>query len=187
LDDTEHDIERMRRVAQGDAAAYRELSERHLQPILRYATRLLRDPTEAEDVTQETFLKLWTTADTWTPSAKPSTWLHRIAHNACVDRLRRRQTAAISSEAAVEAAQASDRPSDLLARKQTTATIEHALSQLPERQRAALLLVHHQGMTNIEAAEVLGVGVDALESLLARGRRSLREALAALNPAESTP
>ncbi len=167
----------MRRVGQGDAGAYRMLSERHLQPILRYATRLLHDATEAEDVTQETFLKLWTGAATWKPDAKITTWLHRIAHNLCVDRLRQRRGGAEETELVDE----TQRPSDLMARKQTAQGVEQALSALPERQRAAIVLVHYQGMGNPEAAEVLGIGVEAVESLLSRGRRTLRERLSQLN------
>lgn len=172
----------MRRIGQGDAGAYRMLSERHLHAILRYATRLLHDATEGEDVTQETFLKLWTSADTWKPDAKLSTWLHRIAHNLSIDRLRRRRGGTDESELIDD----TQRPSDLMARKQTAQNVEHALAQLPERQRAAIVLVHYQGMGNLEAAEVLGVGVEAVESLLSRARRSLRESLATLNAEETS-
>jgi RNA polymerase sigma-70 factor (ECF subfamily) len=182
LDDQHHDIDLMRRIGQGDAGAYRVLSERHLHAILRYATRLLHDATEAEDVTQETFLKLWTSADTWQPDAKLSTWLHRIAHNLCIDRLRRRR----GGEDETELVDETNRPSDLMARKQTAQGVEHALANLPARQRAAVVLVHYQGLGNPEAADVLGIGVEAVESLLSRARRSLREALAGLHAEETS-
>lgn len=173
----EDDAATLERIAQGDARAYRALSERHLGPILRYATRLLGDQTEAEDVAQETFLRLWQRAGAWEPRAKLSTWLHRIAHNLCVDRLRQRRG---EDPAALERESTGDRPSGLLRRKQVSAEVQAALNELPERQRAAVVLTHYQGMSNPEAAEVLEIGVDALESLLARGRRTLREQLAHL-------
>lgn len=167
----------MQRIGDGDAAAYRVLAERHTQAILRYATRLLHEPTEAEDVTQETFLKLWTSAASWKPDARVATWLHRIAHNQCIDRIRKRR----GNDSEVDVIDDQNRPSDLVMRREVAATVEQALQQLPERQRAAIVLVHYQGMSNPEAAQVIGVGVEAVESLLSRGRRSLREMLAALD------
>lgn len=190
----------MRKIGSGDAAAYRAATERHLQPIHRYATRLLRDATEAEDVTQETFLRLWTTAADWKPDATLSTWLHRIAHNLCVDRLRSAANRTTHREpntgnsdndearpTALERAADGDRPSDLVMRKQTAGAVEHALNALPERQRAVIVLVHYQGMSNPEAAQVLDVGVEAVESLLSRARRTLRETLATLQAETEAP
>lgn len=181
MNDIEQDADLMRRIGDGDAAAYRLLAQRHTQGILRYATRLLHEPTEAEDVTQETFLKLWTTAATWKPDAKVNTWLHRIAHNLCIDRIRRRRGSPMDTEIADE----DNQPSEIVMRRELATTVEQALSQLPERQRAAIALVHYQGMSNPEAAEVIGVGVEAVESLLSRARKSLREMLAALNESKA--
>ena len=174
-------------VARGDGGAYRALADRHLQPILRYATRLLGDAHDAEDVAQETFLRLWQHAARYEPrGAKPSTWLYRIAHNLCVDRLRRRKHH--DGDGALEHAAGGDRPSGAFAQKELAARVEDALGQLPERQRAAVLLVHHEGLTMAEAAEVLDCGASAVESLLARGRRSLRALLAdAHTPAQGEP
>jgi RNA polymerase sigma-70 factor (ECF subfamily) len=172
--DDEHAL--IARVGSGDEQAYRALAQRYLTPILRYSTRLLGDAVEAEDVVQETFLRLWQQAARYEArGSKPSTWLYRIAHNLCVDRLRRRRE--VVSDAA-DANAGGDRASAPLEQKELAAALEHALSALPERQRAAVVLVHHEGMSQGDAAEVLGCGVDAVESLLARGRRSLREQLA---------
>jgi RNA polymerase sigma-70 factor (ECF subfamily) len=107
--------------------------------------------------------------------AKPSTWLYRVAHNLAVDRLRRRREG--SHPSSIEDVPTSERSSMLVYDKQVAEAVEVALAALPERQRAALSLVHYQGMSNAEAAEVLGVKVRALESLLARGRQQLRELL----------
>jgi RNA polymerase sigma-70 factor, ECF subfamily len=174
VSNVEDEVEWMRRTAKGDASAFRSLADAHLVKIMNFAYRLLHDRTEAEDVAQETFLRLWKDAARYEPRARVTTWLHRIAHNLCVDRLRKRREQPTDS---FDEGRSSAEPGLLLDRKRVALDVTNALAQLPERQRAAITLVHYQELTNIEAAEVLDVGVDALESLLARGRRSLREKL----------
>jgi RNA polymerase sigma-70 factor (ECF subfamily) len=175
VSDFQDEIDLMRRTANGDAAAFRVLADAHLKKILGFAHRLLNDRSEAEDIAQETFLRLWKEAGRYEPRARVSTWLHRIAHNLCVDRLRARRP---QSSDGLQDERASQEPGGLLDQKLAAAAVQRALAALPERQRAAITLVHYQELSNIEAADVLGVGIDALESLLARGRRSLRETLA---------
>lgn len=164
------------RVAEGDVRAYRQLVDRHLTGINAFLVRLLGNRAEAEEVAQETFLRLWSKAGSFVPRAKPSTWLYRVAHNLAIDRLRRRREA--PSDALADEMPASGRPSLHLEQKQLAVAVQAALADLPERQRAAIELVHYQGMTTAEAAEVMDVGEHALESLLARARRKLRETLA---------
>lgn len=171
---TPDDFELIERIAEGDARAYRTLVERHLKGVHAFATRLLGDRAEAEDVCQETFARVWKGASTFSPRAKPSTWLYRIARNLAVDRLRRRRE---TSEVDPDAAAASGRPSEHLERKRLAEAVQRALAELPERQRSAVTLSHHHGMSHEEIAGVLDVGVRAVESLLARGRRKLRELL----------
>jgi RNA polymerase sigma-70 factor (ECF subfamily) len=173
------EIELMRRTAAGDAAAFRTLADLHLSKVMNFAYRLLHDRAEAEDVAQETFLRLWKDAGRYEPRARVTTWLHRIAHNLCIDRLRARQ--AHPTTEGVDEARSPDEPAGLLASKQTAIAVDEALARLPDRQRAAITLVHYQGLGNAEAADVLGVGVEALESLLARGRRALRAGLVDLS------
>lgn len=177
--DDAHEFSLMRRIAAQDSAAYRELVDALLPRIARFAERFLGSRAESEDVAQETFMKLWTAASTFTPQARPSTWLYRIAHNLCIDRIRKRR-----AETGVESvATSGDRPSGLFARKQTSEAVQRALAELPERQRAALTLVHYEGLAADEAASVLEISIEALESLLARGRRTLRERLRSLETA----
>lgn len=165
----------MRGVAAGDTAAYRALVDAHLPRIVRFAERFLGNAAEAEDVAQETFMRLWTAAASYTPEARPLTWLYRIAHNACVDRHRKRRPETVEVETA-----SADRPSGLMRRKQTAEAVQRELAELPERQRAALTLVHYEGLAGEEAAAVLDVSVEALESLLSRARRTLRARLRTL-------
>jgi RNA polymerase sigma-70 factor (ECF subfamily) len=182
--DEAHELTLMRRVAERDTAAYRELVDALLPRIARFAERFLGNKAESEDVAQETFMKLWTAASTFTPQARPSTWIYRIAHNLCIDRIRKRRP---ETELHEQGSSSVDRPSGLFARKETAVAVQKALAELPERQRAALTLVHYEGLAADEAASVLEISIEALESLLARGRRTLRESLRALaNPKESS-
>ena len=175
------DEELVRRVGQGDPAAIQAMVARKLPRMLTLAQRMLGDATEAEDVAQEAMLRAWRQAPRWTPGqAKFDTWLHRVGLNLCYDRLRRRREIATDTPP--------DRPDDgpapdrgLLA-METGARVEAALAKLPERQREAIVLCHYQELGNIEAAGLMNVSVEALESLLSRGRRALRTALADMAP-----
>jgi RNA polymerase sigma-70 factor (ECF subfamily) len=160
------------RVGEGEVAAYRELVRRHAPMLLRFVARLLRDEAEAEDIVQETCLRLWQHARDYSPTARVTTWLHRIAHNLAIDRLRarRRLDPMPDSEQMPDSA----RQPTLLDEKRRALALNDALAELPERQATAIVLVHLHGLTGAEAAEVMGVGEEALESLLARGRRALK-------------
>ena len=166
------------RVAHGDAGACRLLLARHLGPVHGFATRVLGDAMEAEDVAQEAFVALWRRAHGWRAGeARLSTWLHRVAKNACIDRLRRCRESVL--EASGDLADPAPGPDAALVRDDTARIVGQAIAALPERQRLALVLAHYQELGNIEAAAVMEVSIEALESLLARARRGLRAELAA--------
>lgn len=170
------DEELVRRVGAGDKRAASELVRRHLPRMVGLARRMLGDPAEAEDVAQEVFLRVWKHAAAWKPGqAKFETWMHRVAMNLCLDRLRRRgrQGGEVSPETPDLRASATRALDD----RQRRDRVREALQALPERQRAAMVLCYYQERSNIEAAEILGVSVDALESLLSRGRRTLKSLL----------
>ncbi|HWA89285.1 MAG TPA: RNA polymerase sigma factor [Rhizomicrobium sp.] len=170
------DTDLVARAGRGDRAAAQALMARHLPKMMTLARRMLGSQAEAEDAVQEAFLKLWTHAARWQPGkAKFETWLYRVTMNKCYDRLRRRPAAPLDEAAeVVDPAPPAD---SVLENSALAGEIEAALAALPERQRAAILLCHHQERGNIEAAEILGISVEALESLLARGRRALRARL----------
>ena len=172
----------MAAVANGDGDAFRALSRRYLARIVALGSRTLTDPIEAEDVAQESFLRLWKIAPTWRPNeARVGTWLHRVALNLCLDKLARRREE-LGSDASETATDPGPGPAGVVQQRQMEDCVREAMRSLPDAQRSAITLCHYQGMRNIEAAEVMGVSIEALESLLARGRRKLREELRALAP-----
>jgi RNA polymerase sigma-70 factor (ECF subfamily) len=167
------DADDVAKAGQGDREAAARLIGKHAPKLLTVARRMLSTPAEAEDAVQEVFLKLWTHAARWQPGkAKFETWLYRVMLNQCYDRLRRRPTAPL--EAAETVADEAAPPDAGLDEGVLGREIGRALEGLPERQKAAILLCHFRELGNIEAAEIMGISVEALESLLARGRRSLR-------------
>lgn len=164
----------MLKIQRGDQKACEELVDQHLQPLTRFTTRILGNRSIAEDATQETFLKVWSNARQWKPGkARVSTWLHTIAHNICIDYLRKDKS---SDQADLLESHNGDhnRGEDSHA---MSSQIFTALNTLAESQRTAIVLCYYQGLSNKEAAQVIGVSVPALESLLARGRRALRKVL----------
>ncbi|MGN6207820.1 RNA polymerase sigma factor [Asticcacaulis sp.] len=170
---TDPDEVLLERIARGDMAAVSALVSRKLPRLLSLGRRMLNDPAEAEDVAQETLVRTWKQAATWVPGkARIDTWMHRVALNLCYDRLRRRRDSVNADD--VEIIDDAAGPSVQLEQAQTAQALQKALAQLPERQRTAITLNYFQEMSNIEAAAVMGVSIEALESLLARARRTLR-------------
>lgn len=166
------DLDRITRAAAGEPAAVSSLVDRYSHGILAVATRMLGDVSEAEDVTQETFLRAWKALPQWEPRAKFSTWLHRVALNLCYDRLRKRREQTMDQ--LPDQTDPALTPPELLDQTQRVRAVEAAISNLPERQAAALTLCAIQGNSQAEAAEIMEISIEALESLLARARRTLR-------------
>lgn len=182
--ETDPDGDLVLRIGRGDRAAAQALMARHLPKMLALARRMLagRVDAEAEDAVQEAFLKVWQHAGRWRPGkAKFETWLYRVVLNQCYDRLRKKQTAPLEAAAAVP--DPAVPPDAGLEAAERCRVVTTALSRLPERQRAALLMCHFEEKSNIAAAEALGISVEAVESLLSRGRRALRAMLTDIGPA----
>jgi RNA polymerase sigma-70 factor (ECF subfamily) len=165
----------MRRVGNGDASACKALVDRHLRSIVSFAYRFLGDFAEAKDIAQETFLRLWRHASQWENRARLSTWLHRVAHNLCIDYMRRRRPEGV--EDIDLHPYPTENQMDVVQRDGAARIVVAALAALPERQRSTVILTHYQDLSNIESAEIMNISVDALESLLSRARRGLRERL----------
>lgn len=176
----ETDTKLVAAVARGDSAAFRRLTERHLISVHRLAARMLGDVNEADEVTQDTFLKLWTHASRWRPAnecgmALP--WLRTIAMNACIDRIRRRRFDG-GSEIPDRADGAASAP-EKIDQARLSGIVARALSALAERQRSAVVLTYYEELSNAEAAAAMGLHLKAFESLLVRARQNLKAALTA--------
>ncbi|MGE0856010.1 MAG: sigma-70 family RNA polymerase sigma factor [Hyphomicrobiaceae bacterium] len=176
VDDGERDSALIARMGAGDTRAFADLVGRHLGAVLSVSRRMLGDDAEAEDVAQETMLKLWRLADGLAIGpAGVRPWLRRVAGNLCIDRIRRRaQTEVTDAPPEVPVAPGQMRALD---DRDRAARVEQALQALPDRQRLALVLFHYEGLSQIEIADQMGIGDEAVESLLARARRSLRRSL----------
>jgi RNA polymerase sigma-70 factor (ECF subfamily) len=179
-DDADTDEVLLRRIAGGDAPAFRQLAARHGPRVLAVARRTLGDGAEAEDIVQEVFVRLWQHAGRWQPGrAQLATWLHRVTVNLCLNHLQRvrNRTEPLDAEALESTVAPASVEGDVSAAERRR-LVHAAVAQLPERQRAAVALFYTAGASTAEAAAALSV--KATESLLVRARRTLRERLAAL-------
>jgi RNA polymerase sigma-70 factor (ECF subfamily) len=171
----------------GDRAAFETLVGRHRERVFRLAYRYLGDETAADDLAQESFLRVFRSRHTWRPEAKFSTWLYRVTANACLNELRSRRVrravettapAGADGEPPPEGAdpRAVDPGAETL-RRETAALVRRAVDALPEDQRTAVLLSKYEGLSYAELAEAMERSVPAVKSLLVRAREQLRTAL----------
>jgi RNA polymerase sigma-70 factor, ECF subfamily len=177
IGDEPGDDDLIRHMAEGDHRAFRQLMGRHGRAMLSLAERTTGNAADADELVQEVFLKVWTMAPRWRTdgAAQFSTWLYRVVLNASLDRRRRRPFSPLeeADEPVDDAANGLDR----VLEGQRKAVVHQAMATLPERQRAALAL-HYFGETSApEAARILDLSLSAMEALLVRGKRALRQAL----------
>jgi RNA polymerase sigma-70 factor (ECF subfamily) len=177
----------MARVAKGDDEAFETLVTRHQTPVLNLIYRFLGDRAQAKDLAQEVFLRVWQTAKTYEPKAKFTTWIYRIGTNLCLNELkaaRRRKwfpfyRSQEGTDNAIEDTYPDDSPTaeDLLLAKERTRQVSEALQSLPANQRLALVLKRYDDLPYEEIARIMGCSVSAVESLLVRAKKALREKL----------
>ncbi|MEO0653609.1 MAG: RNA polymerase sigma factor [Pseudomonadota bacterium] len=162
----------------GDRAAAQALTARLTPRIFGYAARVLSDRAEAEDVVQEAMLRLWKIAPEWRQGeAQVSTWLYRVTVNLCTDRLRK-YGRSVDIDAVAEPEDGRESVEAAMIAGDRAAALQSALDTLPERQRQAVVLRHIDGLSNPDIARAMDIGVEAVESLTARGKRALRGLLA---------
>lgn len=164
----------MAKVQQGDQAAFTQLVHRHVDALYNYALRLSRSPSSAEDLVQESWLAAWSNATSFdADKAKLTTWLHRILHNKFIDTGRKQRETLDSGS--VDSALSTDNIDQGVAQGEQLERLDRLINQLPQEQKAALVLRHMQGFGNNDISQIMGTSVRAVESLLARARRRLRE------------
>ncbi|MEO9515557.1 MAG: RNA polymerase sigma factor [Paracoccaceae bacterium] len=169
----------LQRYAAGDRSAARMLTARLTPVVFAQAYRGLGNQADAEDVTQDALMRLWRHAPDWRMGeAKVTTWLYRVTANLCTDKLRKRIRSGPSLDEIAEPADPTPSVETTLQNVSRQKALEDALDELPERQREAVVLRHIEGLNNPDIANRLDVSVEAVESLLARGKRALKSALA---------
>lgn len=165
--------------ANGDHAAAVVLTERLTPKAFGLALRMTGDRAEAEDIAQEAMVRLWRMAPDWEPgTAKVSTWMYRVVTNLCLDHRRRKRGRDGSLDEAPEPEDEARSVAEQMQDAARGAALQWALDQLPDRQRLAVVLRHLQDLPNPRIAEVMEISVEAVESLTARGKRTLTSLLA---------
>ncbi|MBI5533800.1 MAG: sigma-70 family RNA polymerase sigma factor [Deltaproteobacteria bacterium] len=163
----------MARVGAGDRKAASELVLRHQRALLNFFYRYTNDPLLAEDLTQETFLRIYRAAPTYLPCAPFGVWLFRIARNLCLNELKSRRYRRAQLDPGCSVAD----PEHAVARAQLDERVRLAVRQLPERQRLALVLRRFEGLSVSEVAQVMETTTDAVDGLMARAASRLRASL----------
>jgi RNA polymerase sigma-70 factor, ECF subfamily len=169
------DEDLMARISQGDEWAFRLLARRYLPRALGLARRVLGNEADAEEIVQEALLRVWLNAARWRPTAAFRTWFYRVVLNLCLNRKRRAPFAALDN--VEEPADPASDPLREIEHRESDRLVAAAIADLPDRQRAAIVLSYQEGMSNAETAAVLGTSVSGVETLLVRARRALRKAL----------
>lgn len=166
----------LERIGANDQEAFRILVERHIDRAYGLALRILNNRADAEDIVQDTLLKIWLHRGRWeTGRAKFSTWLYRVVTNRCIDY--RRQPRNEDLEQVPEVMDEKPLAIVELQKHEVSSMLDEAMARLPDQQRVALILSYHESMNNAEVADVMQTTVAAVELLLKRGRQRLRELL----------
>ena len=186
MDQPGQDISLMLRTRSGDEKAFETLVDRHKMRVFHLAYRFLGNATEAQDVAQEIFVKIYQARHTYEPTAKFTTWLYTIAKNTCLKSLARAHpTVSLDEEIGIGddkvQRQVADpnmpTPSEQMLHREETDVVKSAIDALPEQQRMAVVLSRFDGLSYDEIAQVMGCSAKAVKSLLHRARVELKERL----------
>ena len=180
----ERDVALMEEIGKGDFEAFQELVEIHQGAVIGTVAKMLGGPSDAEDIAQQVFLRVWKSASRYKPQAKFTTWLFTITRNLVFNEVRRRQrkpTVSVeereeSSHVVVEDSHTIAPDEDVLQAELENA-IDRAIQELPEKQRMAVILRRYEEMPYEEIGKVISMSVPAVKSLLFRARTQLKESL----------
>ena len=185
MQDGDEDVRLMLALRAGDSSAFDALFQRWSAPLLRYVDRMVRDPAAAEELVQETFLRLYRARERYEPEARFSTWLYTIATRLALNELRRprhqnphKSTDEVDTEGpTLVLAHPGPRADDVAHARRVGRQVEGALASLPERQRAALWLAAVEGLSYAEIAESLATSEKSVKALVHRARCALVDRL----------
>jgi RNA polymerase sigma-70 factor (ECF subfamily) len=167
-------------VLRGDTGLFAEIVRRHQDSVYGMALRFTGTPSDAEDVSQEAFLKAFRSLPGFKGEARVSTWLFRIVYNLCIDWLRKKGRSGSRAIPLEEGREIPDSRSsvegDVLS-SEDKERVRVALNGLEERYRSVVILLYYQDMSYVEISEVLNIPVKTVETRLYRARRMLRERL----------
>jgi RNA polymerase sigma-70 factor (ECF subfamily) len=177
----------------GREAAYRELIRRYERPVFALLFRMVRDRELAEDLAQETFIKALNAIESYRPEFKFSSWIFKIANNAAIDHLRRRELDTLSLDGsphaetpeqmqatALQIGARQESPLDAVEAKELGGAIEQAIARLRPEYRSCILLRHVEGRAYEEIADILNLPLGTVKTYIHRARNELRQALAHL-------
>lgn len=171
----------MSQLAAGDASALQTIMQRYRHRVLSVAYRHMGNWADAEDMTQEAFVRLWQSADRYEPNAKLMTYLYRITANLCLDARRRRARRPQTEwDDQMNTPSPSPDPGQVLEGGEVADRIARAVADLPERQRLAVIFLRYEGLNYRQIADTMDLSVSAADSLIARAMANLRKALADL-------
>jgi RNA polymerase sigma-70 factor, ECF subfamily len=180
------DLRWMALIKHGDPDAFRSLVETHQHRVIGTVAKMLSDDTEAEDIAQQVFVRVWKSAHRYEPTAKFTTWLYKITRNLVFNELRRRKRHPATSldattgedDRPMQTADTSVKAPDVFVLEDEMHTaIQRAIDELPETQRMAVILRRYDDISYEEIAEILDLTVPAVKSVLFRARTELREKL----------
>jgi len=166
-------------IQEGSHPAFAELVQRHTQRFYRLAFRYVQSRETAEDLVQDAFLRLWENSASWQPqrNSQFTTWFYRIVVNLCLDWQKKKRPVPLDED--LPLVDERETAYEVMARIQEQRLLEKEIASLPERQRTALNLCFDEGLSNREAAAVMGVNLKALQSLIMRAKTTLKERMKA--------
>lgn len=175
------DIDIINKCLDGNVDAFEELIARYKKLIFNTAYRMMGNAPEAEDITQEVFIKIYNSLNKYDPQFKFSTWVIRITSNLCVDWLRKRKGESVPIDEVYDLKDEAYTPEEEYIRKEKNAKVQSAINKLPDKYKELIILFHHRGLSYQEIMEITGETLTIVKNRLYRARQMLKEELSCID------